>query len=295
MFGLGLTKLNNIAPFASKVDDNPIEINNTYLQLPPTIDDYIQNKLFFQADYNNLKTLIFDTDNAAQIALKVKQYLEDIFVFNLNASQNNPPGENEDQVDWFCKYKEGVWSDFASAFVVFTRAFGVASRFISGFNTRDTGELFDNERFKNAVPIRYRNMYNWAEVYIPTSDYTGEWIQVDVCDFIDLNQSASGYNLTLTSDYTSGYRDEGKWATMTATLTHPNSSVTNRPINFRDEYMNEHIGTVLTDINGNATISVEINNTQTIGPHIISASFSLYAYNFTNIQYLNMIQQMILT
>ena len=124
-------------------------------------------------------------------------------------------------------------------------------------------------------------MYNWAEVYIPTSSSTEEWIQVDVCDNIDLNQTDSGYNLTLTTDFTSGYRDEGKWATMTATLTHPNSSVANRPINFQDEYVNEHLGTILTDINGNATISVEINNNQTIGPHIISASFSLYAYNFT--------------
>ncbi|MBY9005406.1 MAG: transglutaminase domain-containing protein [Candidatus Lokiarchaeota archaeon] len=277
MFGLDIVTLNDISPFALKVDYNTPEINNTYLQLPPNINDYILNNLQFQADYNNLQTIITSSDNAAQIALKIKQYLEDNFIFNLNASQDHPQGDTEDNVNWFCTYREGVWSDFASAYSAFTRVFGVGSRFVNGFQTRFAEENITY----NYVPIRYRDMYNWAEVYIPTSASNGEWIQVDVCENIDPTQSSSNYTLTVTSNFTSGYRNSSNWANITAKLDHPTDSVENRPLHFQDEYMDENIGTILTDQNGYASTIIEINNSQSVGIHLITTSFSLYATNFT--------------
>ena len=275
MFGSNITTLTEIESEALHPSLTPTDIANTYLQLPPTtIANYISSNDDFRYDYDDLDVIIEDTDKATVVAQKTKDFLNANFNFNLNASETYPKYENEDHVNWFCRNHEGIWSDFASAFVVFTRAFGLSSRYVSGFHTRLTPP---NE---TEVQIRYRDMYSWAEVYIPTS-YGGEWIQVDVCNDIFPDEGISPFNLTLTTNFTSGYRDEGEWANLTATLTHPNVTISNRPISFYDEYMDMPLGTVLTDQNGIASYFVEIDNSQTIGPHIISASYSLFTQNIT--------------
>ncbi|MBN1213970.1 MAG: transglutaminase domain-containing protein [Candidatus Lokiarchaeota archaeon] len=280
MFGLDVNTLNDMIPYATKANNNTAEINSTYLQLPPTINSYINDvdNDKFRECYYELQTIITSTDNVAQTAIKIKQYLEDNFIFNLNASENNPQGPNEDNVNWFCTYREGVWSDFATAFTVFSRAFGIASRFVTGFQTRFAEE---NTTY-GYVPIKYRDMYSWSEVYVPFTSSEGQWIQVDVCENIDPTATASNnYTLTLLSNFTSGHRNSSNFANITAILNHPTASVENRPINFQDEYMNENLGTILTDQNGIASVIININDSQSVGIHAIFGYFSIYAANFT--------------
>ena len=125
-------------------------------------------------------------------------------------------------------------------------------------------------------------MYSWSEVYVPFTSSEGQWVQVDVCENIDPTATASNdYTLTLLSNFTSGHRNSSNLANITAILNHPTSSVENRPINFQDEYMNENLGTILTDQNGVASVIIDINDSQSVGIHAIFGYFSLYAANFT--------------
>ncbi len=69
---------------------------------------------------------------------------------------------------------------------------------------------------------------------------------------------------------------------MTATLSSLESSVVNRTILFTDMLSGgTTIGQVLTDQNGQASILININNSQVVGPHPIVASFSTIASNTT--------------
>ena len=79
----------------------------------------------------------------------------------MSADDYDPAPEGMDVVEWFCETQQGLWSDFASAFCAFTRAFGVSSRFIDGFNSILIEEFFDNDEGKNGFAIKYKNLYSW--------------------------------------------------------------------------------------------------------------------------------------
>ncbi|MHA2128650.1 MAG: transglutaminase-like domain-containing protein, partial [Promethearchaeota archaeon] len=252
-----------------------LNISTQFTQLPPTINDYINSHPFFESHYNNLKLIIDPVnDNDYDIANKIKSYLQNNFIFGWDAVLNDPPGDTEDVVEWFCEKGEGLFAEFASAFVVFARAFNVSSRFVDGYRTQFNGqvdEVYDNIEGKNAVQIKYKHLYNWAEVYIPT-DITGRgnWIQFD----IDPEQSGQGqFDLNLNSNFTAGFR--GEVANLTAILSSPTgASIVNRTISFVDvTYGMTVIGQELTDQNGQATFLLNINNSQVVGPHVIAASF----------------------
>ncbi len=283
LFGLDLptfTEINN-----SAVDESytPNPIKNRYLQLPPDINTYINAHPYFENHYNNLDGIIQDGDNAATIAAKIQNYLENNFVFSASAIFSNPPASGDDIVEWFCQYQEGVWSDFVSAFCAFSRAFGLACRYVDGYNTRNLQEIYDPAEVKNVIPIMQSNIYNWAEIYVPTStDGSGNWVQFDVCENISpFNATTGGFNISISTNFTEGYRNVGNVANISATLTSINQSVANRIITFRDLSMNKIIYAVSTDQNGNAWTTVDINNSQTIGVHYISATYSS-AVDYTN-------------
>jgi transglutaminase-like putative cysteine protease len=284
LFGLDLptfTEVNN-----SAVDEGytPNSIKNRYLQLPPDISTYINAHPYFESHYNTLDGIIQDGDNAATVADKIQNYLESNFVFNASAIFTNPPAPGDDTVEWFCQYQEGVWSDFVSAFCAFARSFGLACRYIDGYNTRNLQEIYDPLEGKNVIPIMQSNIYNWAEIYVPTStNGSGNWVQFDVCENISPygNATTVDFNISISTNFTEGYRGVGNLANISAKLTSINQSVANRIITFRDLSMNKIIDAVSTDQNGNAWTTVNINTSQTIGVHYISATYSS-AVDYTN-------------
>ena len=253
-----------------------------FTQLPPTVNDYININPYFKTHYNALDLLIGINDNAYEIASIIKNYLQANFIFSWDAIMSDPAEDTEDVVEWFSEHGEGLFAEFTSAFVVFARAFGVPSRFVDGYRSVSMGqidEIYDSQEGKNAVLIKYKHLYNWAEVFIPT-DITGNgyWIQFD----IEPESASQGqFSLTLNSNFSSGYR--GSVANLTAILSSLESSVANRTITFTDLLSGgTTIGQMLTDQNGQASILVDINNSQVVGPHPIAASFSTLASDTTS-------------
>jgi hypothetical protein len=282
LFGLDLPTYDEINSTAVDEDYTPNAIKNQYLQLPPDISTYISAHPHFESHYNDLDAIIQDSDTAAVVGYKIKQYLENNFEFNASHAFSNPPDPDEDMVERFCQLEEGVWSDFVSAYCAFGRAFGLASRYVDGYNTRNLEEVYDPLQDKNAALIKQSNIYNWAEVYVPTAtDGSGRWVQVDVCENISpfIANQTTPFNISVSTDPEEIYRGGGS-VNISATLSSVNQSVENRVITFRDESLNTIINSVSTDQNGSAWTTVNIDNTHTIGPHYISASYS-GAINYT--------------
>jgi len=261
MFGLDLPTDHEINISATVASDTSSELRNFYLKLPPSINVYKINNPNFNTHYNILNQTISDSDNAFQVASKIKNYLQSRFTLDYN-----PAPSGRDAVDWFCETGRGMPADFASAFCAFTRSFGVVSRFVNGFNSFNITKEYDLVNEQHYFSIKYRNLYNWAEVYIPFDNLgNGRWIQMDVFPL------PSNYTLSLFSNFTAGNR--GAVAEVTAHLELNNNPVVGRIVYFYDEYYNQYIGQASTDINGNASIFINIDDTQIVGPHLIAAYY----------------------
>jgi len=296
LFGLNLPSNDDVNNSAIEVTSPTSEYSDLlyqFTQLPPDVETYIDTWANFRTHYNALDSIIEDNDNAFVIANKIRNYLQTQFSFPLTPDDYQSAPEGQDSVDWFCEQGKGIWSDFASAFCVFTRAFGVASRFVDGYRTRafdlisqtfDVEEIYDSEEGQNTILIKLKNLYNWAEIYVPTDIYgNGMWVQMDVN--LDTYGDGGGpplptsFNITVNSNFTEGYRNQV--ANLTATLSSPtNLSVENREITFTDYTYGIELGKVTTNQNGTASLLVDIDTSQIVGPHLIGASY-LSAVNFT--------------
>ncbi|MFX0036621.1 MAG: transglutaminase domain-containing protein [Candidatus Hermodarchaeota archaeon] len=289
LFGLDLSsndEINNTAVRVTNPTTAYSDLLTQFTQLPPNPVTYINTWSNFKTHYDFLNTIIdTNNDNAFVIANKIRNYLQTQFTFPSSPEDYQSAPEGQDSVDWFCEQGIGVWSDFASAFCVFARAFGVASRFLDGYRTEafdlvsqtlDIEEIYDYDEGQNAIIIKLKNLYNWAEIYVPTDIYgNGMWVQFDV----NLDSYGGGgiplpssFNITVNSNFTAGYR--GPVANLTATLSSTtNTSVQNREIIFTDYTSGLELGRVNTNQYGTASLLVDIDSSQIVGPHIILASY----------------------
>jgi len=300
MFGYDLPNASEIAAIATYANHTPASIQSQYLQLPPDIASYMLNNDDFMYHYNVLSGSVSPAygeivmpieidDNAFIIADKIRFYLQwnfDSPLSNpdlLDSYQSTPDGR--DTVEWFLEQGQGLWSDFATAFCAFTRAFGIASRFVDGFHSRLIEETADIDGI--CFPIKYKNLYNWAEIYIPeNASGEGQWVQMDIM-FDSYGATPPvipgnfTYNLTLTSNYTSPI-EKFDSVNITATLTSLNASVDGEIITFVDlteDY--EVLGTSVTDVNGKAWFIVDTDSFTVAGPHMILAYYDLSTGNYT--------------
>jgi len=284
MFGLDLPSndiINNSAVIVTNPSPHYLEILSNFTQLPTDRNTYINRNPFFKAHYNNLFNIINDQDNDFMIANKIRNYFLTYFTFGTTARNNDPPGDSEDIVYWFSEHQEGLWSDIASAFSIFCRVFNVSSRFVNGFNSEGIEEIAG----ENSFAIKYRNIYSWVEIYVPTNIYgNGNWVQMDIPLPIG---GVSAYNLTVYSNFTVGPR--GEVANITATLISDTLPVDNKRIDFYDVTMEQPIGIVYSDINGKASITINIDDSQVVGPHIITASYQT-VNSYTNYSVIGDIQ-----
>ena len=291
LFGLDLPTNDEINSTAIQAIYTPLEIQNRFLQLPPNLQFYLADNPYVYNDYLNLNSTISPNDNAFMVANKIRNYLQSQFSF-ADPETYSPTPQGRDTVDYFCETQEGIWTEFASAFCVFTRLFGVASRFVDGFNSRLIEEIKENNQ--DTFAIKYKNMYNWAEIYVPTDiSGNGQWVQMDVLfdsygvggipwnPYVIYNNETN-YNLTVTSNFKQGSRS-GQNALITATLVDSQygTAIPGETITFIDSTTDAVIGTADTDINGNATISIVIDNLQVVGPHFIIAAQSPQITNYT--------------
>ncbi|MHA1883757.1 MAG: transglutaminase domain-containing protein [Promethearchaeota archaeon] len=281
LFGLHLPSALTINNSAVEAIYTPPAIRSKYLQLPPSINVYKSNNPSFLNHFNILnQSWIDDDDNAFEVANKIRIYLQLNFSFPMSTSEYNPAPQGRDVVDWFCETQQGVWSDFASAFCAFTRAFGVSSRFVDGFNSLFIEEFFDNDEGQLGFAIKYKNLYNWAEIYVPTNTITGDgiWVQIDVFDsFGGVGNPVLGgnYNITVTPDKYMVTRPDiiNITATMSSDVGDP---LGNNSITFTDLTTGQQIGQDITDSFGNASILYNITNSLVVGPHIIEARYDFF-------------------
>ncbi len=247
---------------STSLDENDIDqlITNRFLQLPT---NYISGNSFVQTHYNILNAIINDGDNVFTVADKIRNYLETNFIFSVEPTLNDPIQPGEDIVNRFLENGGGVWSDFASAFCVFARAFGVPSRFIDGFNGLNITELLDG--VNPYAVVKYKNIYNWAEIFVPTAG-GGNWVQMDIYPTNEIL-----FNITLTSNATQNM-GRNEYVNFTAELTSASQTVDGRNIVFTDQITGD-TKFATTDSNGIANITYEIDQNQVIGPHNIVASY----------------------
>jgi hypothetical protein len=279
----GLPTNDDLNNTAVDEDFTPAAIKSQYLQLPPTISAYISANPYFGTHYNILKSIIQPQDNAWIVANKIRNYLQDNFTFGIDKYLDSVDGPQagEDEIEWFCEEQEGIWIHFASTFTAFARAFNVSARFVDGFNSRDIIEGTDpNEFGKDYFSIKYKNMYNWAEVYIPTDvSGSGLWVEMDVqyeTYGVGGNPMSEGNFSIIDVTSTSPIYFRGQSANVTATLYNSlGSSVENKRIYFINYLTGTNYGYSLTDINGTASKLIALDNTEIVGPQFIMASYQL--------------------
>ncbi|KKM71453.1 hypothetical protein LCGC14_1430460 [marine sediment metagenome] len=278
--------INNSVVVVTNPSAEYLSLESRFTQLPPTIDDYKNTHPNFKSHYDALDLIINDDDNVFIKANKIKSYLQTNFIFSWDAVMNDPPGDTEDIVEWFCEQGEGLYAEFATAFNVFARAFNIPSRFVDGYRTKaqnlltgnyEVDKITDSQEGYHAVLIKYKHLYNWAEIFVPTNiTGNGYWVQFD----IEPESAGTGsFTLNLNSNITGGFR--GQDANFTAVLSSPESSVADRTIIFVDLTSGTTVGQAQTDQNGQASVIVNITNSQVVGPHIIRASFQSLANDIT--------------
>ncbi|MFX0030946.1 MAG: transglutaminase domain-containing protein, partial [Candidatus Hermodarchaeota archaeon] len=278
-------ELNNSAVEASWT---PSYIRDKYLQLPPTIGVYRTNNVYFNNHLTALEAIIDAGDNAFDVANTIRNYLQTQFSFPQELDDYNPAPDGRDVVDWFCETEQGVWSDFASAFCAFSRAFGVASRFVDGFNGYGIDEFYDDDEGQNGFAIKYKNIYNWAEIYIPTDlSGDGKWVQFDIFDSYGGGGYpiiGGNYNITVSFDQPTPYFRPDT-ATITASVSSNTNPVDGLTITFQDYTTDQTLGQNITDTYGTTSIQVDFDSSYTVGPHLIKASLDFFnaGYNLTEI------------
>jgi hypothetical protein len=301
LFGYNLPTDGQINATAVYANYTPAAIKTQYLSFPPDLASYKLTNDNFSYHLNVLSgaiapahgeivTPIEIDDNAFIIADKIRAYLQWNFdspfmgADFLSNYQSAPDGI--DTVEWFLEQDGGMWSDFATAFCIFTRALGVASRFVDGFHSIGVEEIVDIEG--PCFPIKYQNMYNWAEIYIPEDvSGNGQWIQMDIFDSFSVSQAIDPNNFTYSLEVSSNPSspiDKFDSANISATLSSVKGSFDGKTITFVDVTEdNEILGTAVTDVNGIASFIVNTDSTTVAGPHTILAYYNLNTYNTTQI------------
>ncbi|KKN42733.1 hypothetical protein LCGC14_0710310 [marine sediment metagenome] len=287
MFGLPLPSAQSINNSAVEASFTPAPIQSKYLQLPPTIEIYKGNNPSFANHTNILNTTINDNDNAYEVSNKIRNYLQTQFTFPLDPDDYNPAPDGYDVVEWFSETQQGLWPDFASAFCAFSRVFGVSSRFIDGFSSLAIEEIYDYDEGQTGFAIKYKNLYNWAEVYIPTDiSGNGQWIQFDIFDNFGGGGNpilGGNYNLTVLPDQI--FYNRPDIATLTAKLSSASDPIDGKTITFTDLTTGQNLGQNITNSNGTTSINFNLNNSHVVGPHIIEAQYDFFTvgYNLTTI------------
>ncbi len=282
------TELNNSAVMEIYT---PNAIKDQYYQLPDSggIPGYILNNPNFKSHYDALDVIIDSTDNAYVKANKIRNYLQENFDVDVLPPYNRP-AQGQDVVEWFCGEQSGIFSDFAATFTAFARAFGIASRYVDGFNSRKfpiyPSEHYNAQEDKNYSIIRRINLYSWSEIYVPLAiDGSGVWTEMDIL-FEGQNPLTFEEMELIVYTNTTSPVIRGDSVEITAELFSSGNPQEGITITFEDvSENNPDLPQGITDNNGKCSIIINIDDQTVAGPHLIQAS-SGFTVNYT-IYFLN--------
>jgi hypothetical protein len=223
-------------------------------------------------------------DIAFEQAFAIQNYFKTNFVFDPFAPRPSP---NDEHVDWFLNQGGGIGLDFATAYTMFLRQAGIAARPVFG---AILGEDQGTQRVLHLMHLHF-----WVEVYIPTGSQD-HWIQFDPTPLPSFITDGSPpptpslespspvtpdedpwvvstyYNLTL--DVSPSIVDRFEQFTITATLTQDGAPQEGETISFYDETEQWFLGSNITSALGEASISLNYNNSAIVGGHLLRAEFS---------------------
>jgi len=282
LFGQAVMSPDELNQSAIHETYTPTSIKDQYYQLPGPggIPGYIQNHPNVKTIYDALDTIINYSDNTYVKANKIRNYLQTNFDVDIYPPFVRP-SQGEDVVEWFCGTKSGIFSDFAAAFTVFARAFGIASRYVDGFNSRYTTEEYNPMNDNYYRIIKRLNLYSWSEIYVPLAvDGSGVWTEIDILFEGNNPLTLEGMELIVYTNST-GPVVRGNDVEITAELSL--NGVPQEGVNITFEDVTENIpnlGQGITDNQGACSIIINIDTNTVAGPHLIQASTGL-TRNFT--------------
>ncbi len=240
-----------------------------------------------------LSTILAGVPNTAfEQAFAIQNYFKASFAFDPFAPR---PGASDEHVEWFLQQGGGIGIDFATAYTMFLREAGIAARPVFGVIL---GEDQGTQRVLHLMHIHF-----WVEVYIPTATQ-GYWIQFDptpLPSFItdgspppipspsnsvpdpvvpdeDPYVVSTYFNLTI--NVTPLIVNRGEIFQITAILTQDGAPQPGETIFFYDATEQWFLGSNVTSVLGETSITFDYNDSALVGFHLLRAEFSaLSSYN----------------
>ena len=270
----------------------PVSIKNSYLQIPGGFPSYYNSHPYYKTHYDLIASDIssLGATTTYEIANVIRNYLAANFEVDI-AFPLERPGTGEDIVEWFLEAEGGLPMDFAAAFVILARGFGVPSRYTFGYNTWNSPEVLDSSYSNKAMhEIKFTNMDAWNEIYF-TIDTNGDGqfcpMYIKGADLMmpqDPGDSTAAINVLLNGTFTNQYVGvRGNIINMTFGLDIPLVLGTNasQDLDLYDHTADVDLGTVTTDANGYAEIMINMDNNYVAGAHAISVIHSPMLNNFS--------------
>ncbi|MBD3350120.1 MAG: hypothetical protein GF364_01380, partial [Candidatus Lokiarchaeota archaeon] len=261
------------------------EVSSSYLQMPEGgLSGYRSANPNFDAHFGYIQGNISGATTVYEIADGIREYLADNFDLDLDTETGfTRPSSSEDQVEWFLERGSGLPMDFASAYVMFLRGFGVPCRYAHGYNSiagKDMGSYYI---------VTLGCMYAWAEVYYPDYDDFGPMLILHngllggmIVDTENFEQEGT-INVRVNgtySEYAIGGRYNEYDLTYELNMTTGESNAS-RTLELYDHAEEVSLGTVVTDSNGYAHYTLKFDDDFTAGVHPISVKQSLFLQNMT--------------
>ena len=263
---------------ADTPDQTPFYIRDIYTQVPP----YLSANSTFIDFVNSIDA----SGTVYQTALNVMSRLTS-GEYTYNASillVGGGPPEGVDPVIWFLQEKQGICVHFASTFVMTLRELGISARLVVGFLG---GEITVDPQLGLVHIIRAINAHAWAEVWVPSTQGEGQWVQFDPTPGPAQNGTnpdpnvQSAYQLILNASPSIVPRNTQ--ITINATLTNATSGdpieganvsfYTFDPVTLTKTF----IGNDITNASGVAQVTTQLDTSYRVGPIIFLAE----AYNQT--------------
>ncbi|MHA1338979.1 MAG: transglutaminase-like domain-containing protein [Promethearchaeota archaeon] len=267
--------------------DVPQSIRDVYLYIPGGLNNYRSQNPNFDLHYNYIQGNITSqgASTVYEIADLIRTYLADNFELDTNTSQGfDRPDDNEDQVEWFLARGRGLPMDFASAYVLFCRAFNVPARYAEGYNSllgEDHGSYYT---------VTLGCMYAWAEIFIPYNGY-GEFAPLIIYhDGLigglildpDLIGSQGTLNIKINgvfSNFTAGTR--GMSFTYGCYLNRTDGDNAGKTIEFIDYNDDVVLATNTTDGTGYCEFTLNFDSNFVVGAHVLIFKQTLFVQNIS--------------
>jgi hypothetical protein len=135
----------------------PQEVLDTYLQLPPALDQRIPELA---------RKIAASSDNPFDKAVAMESYLRDNFTYTLNL--RSKPGDDP-LAHFLFETRAGHCEYFASAMAIMLRTLGIPSREVNGFLPGEYNDVAGD------YIVRASDAHSWVEAYFPGSG----WVTFD--------------------------------------------------------------------------------------------------------------------